>query len=37
MEKCKVPENIGDFLLPADENYMQEIYVVGVQEASADR
>ena len=37
MQKCKIPENIDDFLLPRDEEFLQEIYVVGVQEATPEQ
>jgi len=37
MQKCKIPENIDDFLLPVDEEFLQEIYVVGIQEATTEQ
>ena len=37
MQNCKVPENINDFLLPAGEKFLQEIYVVGVQESTPEQ
>ena len=36
MHRCKVPENINDFLLPNSEEFLQEIYVIGIQEAAPD-
>ena len=36
MLRRNFPKNIDDFLLPDKEEFLQEIYVVGVQEACVD-
>ncbi|KAM9324241.1 phosphatidylinositol polyphosphate 5-phosphatase type IV [Gastrophryne carolinensis] len=33
----ELPESLDDFLLPSDDDYAQDMYVVGVQEGSPDR
>ncbi|XP_067397922.1 phosphatidylinositol polyphosphate 5-phosphatase type IV [Emydura macquarii macquarii] len=33
----ELPENLDDFLFPADPDYVQDMYVIGVQEGCPDR
>ncbi|XP_072287988.1 phosphatidylinositol polyphosphate 5-phosphatase type IV [Pyxicephalus adspersus] len=33
----ELPESLDDFLLPPDDDFAQDIYVVGIQEGSPDR
>ncbi|XP_053551542.1 phosphatidylinositol polyphosphate 5-phosphatase type IV isoform X2 [Bombina bombina] len=35
--KKELPENLDDFLLPPDDDFAQDMYVIGVQEGSPDR
>uniref|UniRef100_H2Z524 Inositol polyphosphate-related phosphatase domain-containing protein n=1 Tax=Ciona savignyi TaxID=51511 RepID=H2Z524_CIOSA len=37
MQRCDIPENIDEFLLPDHEDYLQDMYVIGVQEAPQDQ
>ncbi|XP_078489158.1 phosphatidylinositol polyphosphate 5-phosphatase type IV [Ciona intestinalis] len=37
MQRCEVPENVDDFILPDHEEFVQDMYVVGVQEAPQDQ
>ncbi|XP_039269393.2 phosphatidylinositol polyphosphate 5-phosphatase type IV-like isoform X1 [Styela clava] len=36
MQRKGVPRNLNDFLLPQHEEYLQDMYVIGVQEATQD-
>lgn len=36
MQRKGVPRNLNDFLLPKHEEYLQDMYVVGVQESTQD-
>lgn len=33
----ELPERLEDFLLPSDPDYVQDMYVIGVQEGCPDR
>lgn len=37
MEKKAVPKNLDDFILPKHKEYLQDIYVIGVQESTLDQ
>ncbi|CAK8671701.1 phosphatidylinositol polyphosphate 5-phosphatase type IV-like [Clavelina lepadiformis] len=37
MQKCVIPSNINDFLIPKGVELAQDIYVIGVQEAASDQ
>ena len=36
MHNCKVPSELDDFLLPKDQEYSKDLYVVGGQESTQE-
>lgn len=37
MQRKTIPKNLDDFLLPKHQEYLQDIYVIGVQESTQDQ
>lgn len=37
MQKTAVPKNLDDFILPKHKEFLQDIYVIGVQESTIDQ